>query len=227
MRRISNLDSDTVYYQRVNDVYAFVLAGGKSTRMGQDKAFLRLGGETLLERAQKLAKSVTENVRIVGDPAKFSVYGVVVPDMYPDRGPLGGIHAALVQTRTEFNLIMAVDTPFIEARFLDFIVSQARGGGAVVTVPRTGGYLHPLCGIYRREFAAVSEKALIREQNKIDRLFAGVQTRVIEEEEMAGMGFGAEMLRNVNTPDDWTDVQAWFKQYEKTDELYSKNERTQ
>lgn len=195
--------------------------------MGQDKAFLRLGGETLLERTEKLAKSVSEEVRIVGDPAKFGIYGVVVPDMYPDRGPLGGIHAALVQTRTEFNLIMAVDTPFIESRFLDFIISAARSSKAVVMVPRTGGYLHPLCGIYRREFAAVSEKALIREQNKIDTLFASVQTKVIEEEEMADMGFSAEMFRNVNTPDDWTDVQACFKQHEKTHELYLKNERTQ
>ncbi len=176
--------------------------------MGQDKAFLQLGGETLLERAQKVIKCVSEDVRIVGDPAKFGAYGVVVQDMYPDRGPLGGIHAALVQTRTEFNLIMAVDMPFVEARFLDFLISEARGREAVVTVPRTGGYLHPLCGIYRREFAAVSEKALIRGQNKIDTLFAGLQTRVIEEEEIVGRGFNAEMFRNVNTPDDWMDVQA-------------------
>src|ERR1017187_850261 len=100
--------------------------------MGQDKALLRLCGETLLERARRLAKSVTEDVRIVGDPAKFGAYGPVVEDIYPGRGPLGGIHAALMQTQTELNLILAVDTPFIEERFLDFLVSEARNGSVVV-----------------------------------------------------------------------------------------------
>lgn len=221
-----NFDLATVYYQRVNDVSAFVLAGGQSTRMGQDKAFLRLGGETLLERAKALAKSITEDVRIVGDPSKFGRYGSVVADIYPDRGPLGGIHAALVQTPTDFNLIIAVDTPFIEQRFFDFLISEARNANSVVTVPRTGGHLHPLSAIYRREFATVAEKALIREQNKIDTLFANVQTRVIEEEEMARERFSSDMFRNVNTVNDWADAQAWFNQKEKADELFSEKERS-
>ncbi len=212
----------TVYHQRVNNVAAFVLAGGKSTRMGQDKAFLQLGEETLLERAQKLVKCVTEDVRIVGDPSKFGRFGSVVADIYPDRGPLGGIHAALVQTRADFNLIIAVDTPFIEARFLDFLISEARSSNVVVTVPRTGGFLHPLCAIYRREFATVSEKALIRGQNRIDTLFASVQTRVIEEEEMVRGGFSSDMFRNVNTVKEWADARAQFKENEADTRLRGK-----
>jgi molybdenum cofactor guanylyltransferase len=222
-----NSDLATVYHQRVNDVAAFVLAGGKSTRMGQDKAFLQLGEKTLLDRALALAKSLTQDVRIVGDPSKFGRYGSVITDIYPDRGPLGGIHAALVQTPTDFNLIIAVDTPFIEKRFLDFLISEARSGDVVVTVPRTGGYLHPLCAIYRREFATVSEKALIRGQNRIDTLFASVQTRVIEEEEIVTGGFASDMFRNVNTVNEWVDAQAWFKQNENAAELYLENKRTQ
>lgn len=214
-----------MYHQRVNDLTAFVLAGGKSTRMGRDKALLKFSEETLLERAQKLAKSVTEDVSIVGDPARFGAYGPAVEDIYPDRGPLGGIHAALVQTRTNFNLIIAVDTPFIEKRFLDFLISEARSRDAVVTLPRTQGHFHPLCAVYRTEFAAVSEKALILGQNKIDTLFASVPTRVIEEEEIACMGFASDMFRNVNTPEDWADAQAWLKQRDKATELYLENER--
>ncbi|MGH9530730.1 MAG: molybdenum cofactor guanylyltransferase [Terriglobales bacterium] len=217
----------TVYHQRVNDVTAFVLAGGKSTRMGKDKAFLELGGETLLERTLSVAKSVTDDVLVVGDPAKFGQHGRVVEDIYPDRGPLGGIHAALTQTQTDFNLVLAVDIPFVERRFLDFLISDALTGEAEVTVPRTEGFLHPLCAIYRRGFAAVSEKALIRGQNKIDTLFASVRTRVIEEEELTHLGFRSDMFRNLNTPEEWAAARAWCKQNEKTDDLSLENERSQ
>ncbi len=220
-----NFDLANVYHQPVNDVNAFVLSGGKSTRMGEDKAFLQLGGETLLERALRLAKSVAGDVKIVGDPSKFGRYGTVVADIYPDRGPLGGIHAALVQARTDFNLIIAVDTPFVEKRFLNFLISEALSSNAVVTVPRNGGFLHPLCAIYRREFATVAEKALIRGQNRIDTLFTSVQTKVIEEEEMARKGFASDMFRNVNTPKEWADAQAWFGEQASADKLSSEKEQ--
>lgn len=215
-----------MYHQRVDDVTAFVLAGGNSKRMGQDKALLRLCGETLLERARRLAKSVTEDVRIVGDPAKFGAYGPVVEDIYPRRGPLGGIHAALMQTQTDLNLVLAVDTPFMEERFLDFLVSEARTGNAVVTVPRAGKYLHPLCAVYRREFVTASERALIRGQNKIDALFATVPTTVVEEEEMIRLGFRSEMFRNLNTPEEWQTAQASLRERENAGQIQSETKRT-
>jgi molybdopterin-guanine dinucleotide biosynthesis protein A len=214
-----------VYHQPVNDVTAFVLAGGNSTRMGRDKALLRLSGETLLERARILAKSVTENVFLVGDPAKIGPSSEVVEDIYPGRGPLGGIHAALMQTQTDLNLILAVDTPFIEERFLDFLVSEARNGNQTVTVPRTGKYFHPLCAVYRREFVTPSERALIHGQNKIDTLFDSVRTKVIEEDELARMGFGPEMFRNLNTPAEWKIAQASLREHENAGQIHSKSKR--
>jgi molybdopterin-guanine dinucleotide biosynthesis protein A len=212
-----------VYHQRVNDVTAFMLAGGRSTRMGHDKALLKLGERTLLERAWRLAKSVTENVRLAGDFARCGMYEPVVQDIYPERGPLGGIHAALLETKTELNLIIAVDIPFVEKRFLDFLITEARRDPSVVTVPRAGGYMHPLCAIYRREFGMVSEKALIRGQNRIDILFAGIQARVIEEEEMLQRRFSMEMFRNVNTPEEWEKAQLWARENEEKAEIHSES----
>lgn len=69
---------------------AFVLAGGKSTRMGMDKAFVTLDGKTLLARALEVARAVTAEVRIVGDAAKFAAFGPVVEDEFRGCGPLGG-----------------------------------------------------------------------------------------------------------------------------------------
>jgi molybdopterin-guanine dinucleotide biosynthesis protein A len=118
-------------------VAAFVIVGGQSSRMGRDKAFLELDGRTLLERALELARSVSNDVKIVGRREKFTSYGAVIEDLYPGQGPLAGIHAALTASASELNLMLGVDTPFLEARFLHYLVEQAEASGSVVTVPVT------------------------------------------------------------------------------------------
>jgi molybdopterin-guanine dinucleotide biosynthesis protein A len=183
-------------------VTAFILAGGKSSRMGSDKAFVQLGDETLLAKALKVARAVTEEVRIVGDAGKFSAFGRVVEDVYRDQGPMGGIHAALTTSSTDFNLILAVDLPFVEANFLRYLLSRARESSAMVTLPRAAQRLQPLCAIYRRAFTAVAEESLRNGKNKIDSLFASVQTCVIEEADLMRSGFSPAIFRNLNTPDD-------------------------
>jgi len=187
----------------MTDLTAFVLAGGKSTRMGRDKAFLPWEGGTLLSQAIKLVAAVTPNSYIVGDSTKFASYGAVIEDIYRDRGPLGGIHAALSSTTTDVNLMLAVDLPLIEPRFLQFMVGLAQQSDAVVTVPCSGGVWQPLCAIYRREFAQPAEHALQAGKNKIDALFVKVKTRIIESDELTRAGFSAAMFRNLNTQEEW------------------------
>lgn len=185
------------------ELTAFVLAGGKSSRMGADKALLQLPGQTLLQRALELARSVSEDVRIVGVREKFGEFAPVVEDKYPNRGPLGGIHAALSATTNPFNLILAVDLPFLEKRFLLHLLAEARASGAVVTVPRAAGGLQPLCAVYRREFAALAEQALAAGRNKIDTLYAQTTVRIIEEDELVRFAFSPAMFDNLNTPEEW------------------------
>ena len=203
--------SDYRYDQRVKyalDATAFILAGGKSSRMGRDKAFLQLRDETLLAHALKLAGAVTEEVRIVGDATKFSPFGRVVEDVYRNRGPLGGIHAALSASSTDLNLMLAVDLPFVDADFLQYLLSRARESTAIVTLPRAAGGLQPLCAVYRRPFAEIAEEALRNGRNKIDSLFAKAGTCVIEDDELVRAGFSSEMFHNLNTPDDLKKAQS-------------------
>jgi molybdopterin-guanine dinucleotide biosynthesis protein A len=196
-----------VYDRRVKEgiklgATAFVLAGGKSSRMSSDKAFLRLGDETLLSQALKLTSAVVSEVRIVGDTTKFAPFGRVVEDVYRERGPLGGIHAALSGSTTDLNLMLAVDLPFVTHELLQYLLSRALESGAMVTVPRTGSGFQPLCAVYRRGFTEVAEQSLLEGKNKIDSLFARVGTCVVEENELVRAGFSAEMFRNLNTPED-------------------------
>jgi molybdopterin-guanine dinucleotide biosynthesis protein A len=195
-----------VYDRGVDAVTAFVLAGGKSRRMGEDKAFLRLGGSTLLAHALELAKGAARKVWIVGDAEKFAAFGQVIEDVYPERGPLGGIHAALKRTATDLNLMMAVDLPFVQPNFLNYLLARARETEAVVVVPHGDGGLQPLCAVYRRSFAEVAERSLRAGKNRIDRLFAEVQTRMIDQQELKRNGFSEEMFQNLNTPDEWQEA---------------------
>ena len=187
----------------------FLLAGGKSSRMGAgtDKTFLEFGGQTLLDRALAVMGTVCDRVTIVGDPAKFTKYGSpkyesVVADVFPGCGPLAGIHAALVHSPAELNLMLAVDMPFVSSELLVFLFAAAEASGAIVTVPRSGNGLPPLCAVYRRDFFLVAEQALRAGKYKIDAVFSGVSVRVIEEVELTAAGFSEQSFFNVNTPQD-------------------------
>jgi molybdopterin-guanine dinucleotide biosynthesis protein A len=170
--------------------------------MGSDKAFMDFGGGTLLSRAFDLARSITPDVKIVGDPEKFATFGPTIPDVYPHRGPLGAIHAALTNSATDFNLILAVDLPFLDTRFLQYLIAESESTDAVVTVPQAADHLHPLCAVYRRQFLAAAEPALAQGRNKLDALFSEVRVRIIIEEELRAAGFAPTIFRNLNTPED-------------------------
>jgi len=183
----------------MDGVSAFVLAGGQSRRMGADKAFIEFNGSTLLARALKLAEAVASEVWIVGHRQKFAEFGRVVEDEFPSHGPLGGIHAALRASSTDLNLVLAVDMPFVETRFLEYLLARAASGKALITVPRAGGGWQPLCAVYRKQFVKVAEPALRKGRNKIDPLFAPANVREVEEDELKNAGFSPDMFRNLNT----------------------------
>ena len=173
--------------------------------MGRDKAMLRLHDQTLLERAQELARSITGQVAIAGSKTKYGP--AAIEDTYPARGPLGGIHAALAATKTDFNLILSVDTPFLTSEFLGFLVAEAVRRGTTVTVPYVSGRFQPLCAVYRREFLALAESALCAGHNKIDPLFCHTTVRRIEEVELIHLAFDPRMFDNLNTPEDFARAQ--------------------
>lgn len=190
---------------------AFVLTGGRSSRMGSDKALLELAGKPLIARTVELALKMTSDVTIVGDPEKYVAYGPVVRDVFPGHGPLGGIHAGLRASKSDMNLIIAVDLPFLEARFLEYLIARAARSGATVTVARCGNYFQPLCAVYRKDFANLAEQALIAGRNKIDALFDGVSLCAISEQDLRQNNFEVSMFRNLNSHADWNNAKVEFE----------------
>jgi molybdopterin-guanine dinucleotide biosynthesis protein A len=175
---------------------------GAGTDKDKDKVFLEFGGQTLLDRALSVMGTVCDRVAIVGDPAKFTKYESIVADIFPGCGPLAGIHAALLHSSVELNLMLAVDMPFVSRELLALLFAAAEESDAIVTVPRSGKGLQPLCAVYRRDFLPVAEQALRAGKYKIDAVFSSVSVRVIEEGELAAAGFSERSFFNVNTPQD-------------------------
>lgn len=184
------------------NVTGFVLAGGKSSRMGDDKSLLSWNGATLLQQTQKVLGQVCQKVCILGPRNLYSDYGECIEDIYPECGPLGGIHAALTYAQTPHSLITAVDTPFVTPEFLAYMVERALSSSSIVTAPRINGAMQPTCAVFSRNFLPIAEAALKAGKYKLEPLFPPQHTLVLTEADLAQFANLAEMFQNLNTPQD-------------------------
>lgn len=183
-------------------VSGVILVGGKSRRMGFNKAFLKLGRQTLLSKIASELKKVFTTVFLVGsDPEPYRSLGLpVVTDLFPHRGPLAGIHAALVYAQTPYIFVAACDLPFLRARLAAYLAAQAPGWDIVV--PRIDGFSEPLCAVYGRNCLPASEEALRKEQPKLTAFFPAVRVKYIEREELQRITNVELAFLNLNTPKD-------------------------
>jgi len=129
----------------------WVLAGGKSVRLGTDKALVEVNGEPLVVRTARLVQDIIGPVALIGRGERIRAFGFeAIDDSEPDNGPLGGILTALELERAEWNLICACDLPFLDTAFLQTLVQAASASSAEAVVPRSPqGKSQPLCAVYR------------------------------------------------------------------------------
>ncbi|MEJ2009210.1 MAG: molybdenum cofactor guanylyltransferase [Acidobacteriota bacterium] len=191
---------------RLASLTGHVLAGGPSQRMGCSKAMLTVEGETMLERQIRLLRVVASGVMIVGGSPKYAQKFDVpmVQDVVSGRGPLAGIYTALLQTRTEFNLVLGCDLPFVNSRLLGYLASRAVASGSDVTVPRSrDGLFQPLCAVYRRRALHAVRASLAAGRNKVSNFFPKVRCAAIPWSDLARAGFKPSIFDNMNTPEDY------------------------
>lgn len=184
----------------------FVLAGGASRRMGRPKEFLQLDGESLLERQIRVLRSVARRVAVVGGPADYvgKLDVPAIPDAVVARGPLGGIYTALLESRTEFCLVLGCDLPFVTRSLMAFLMLRARAEGNDVTVPCSpDGRLQPLCAVYRRRALYAVRTRLALGLNKLSGFFPMVRFAAIPWRDLAGAGVRPSEFENLNTPQDY------------------------
>lgn len=179
-----------------------VQAGGKSRRMGRDKALLELGGQTLLARAVATLRRITPDVLVVGPPARqhHAAGARVVPDAYPESGPLGGIATALLAAATARVAVVACDMPFLNAELLAYLASLDPDADAVV--PRMEGQPEPLHAVYARASLPVMQEQLAAGDLRVANFLARVRVRYVEEPELRAVDPDLRSFFNINTPAD-------------------------
>lgn len=179
-----------------------ILAGGKSRRMGVDKAFLAVGCEAMIERvAIELAK-VFDEVLISGGSADAGrKLGLkVLPDLILGGGPLSGIHASLKGSSHEKCLFVACDMPFVNSSLARFMIEQSEGYDAVV--PQHGIFYQPLFAVYSRACIQTIEEFLASRKYKIADFYSHVRVNFISEKYLQAFADIDTMFFNVNTPVD-------------------------
>lgn len=174
----------------------YVLAGGASRRMGRDKALLADGGEPLLLRVAEVVTAAVGCCSVVAPAGRYEGLGVpVLADLWPGEGPLGGILTAIGSGAAEWNLVVAVDMPFLEKDFLRMVMDEARAAGRSLAPVHEDGGLEPLCGVYHAG-----------DLEKLRAFFAGGGRRVkdaLREIDVATVPALPGILRSVNTPEQW------------------------
>ena len=184
------------------DLTVAVLAGGRSSRMGTDKSFVRVLGRPLIEHILAQVAGVGDETLIVTNrPDAYAYLGLpLFADVLPDKGALGGLYSALHAARQQHVLCIACDMPFIVRPLLDHLLSLRPEAEAVV--PRLAGQPEPFRAMYRRDCLGPIRTALAAGQLRVTSIFADMQVRYVDEAEIDR--FDPEHLSfvNINTPAD-------------------------
>jgi molybdopterin-guanine dinucleotide biosynthesis protein A len=187
------------------EMEGFILAGGASSRMGEDKSRLSLGGRTFVETAARTLSAVTTRVSVVSSRAGAESHGLpVVEDLRAGLGASGGLHAALKSCRAEWAAVVACDMPFVTGELLSRLVSECTDETDAVVPVQEDGRVQPLCALYRARVCAGQVEEMIRAGELRPRvLVSRVRARLVAFEELRDLAGSTRFFLNVNTPEDY------------------------
>ena len=184
-----------------------LIAGGKSSRMGRDKAFVPLGGkpiiEHILERTAALGQA--ETILITNRPQAYAHLGLpIFEDILPEKGSLGGIYTAIARSASPYTLTLACDMPFVNPRLLAYMLGLRGedGGPWDVIVPRVGGHPQGLHALYSRACLAPIRERLEAGQLRVIGFYEAVRARYLDPTEHVPLDPRGLSFFNVNTPED-------------------------
>lgn len=176
---------------------AVILAGGQSRRMGRCKALLEVEGETLIARlAGQLA--VFDELWISANRPELAegLPGRLVKDVYPGRGPLAGMHAAMLATKKEYLFCVSCDLPHFTGQLAAAMAAEFCQTGSAMACVDTAGRAHPLCGVYAKSAFSVIERRLWEKRLRMTELLEELNYQPF----LLRGRFPDAILENVNTP---------------------------
>ncbi len=202
-----NTDLDDV---NLLPITALIMAGGMSSRMGRDKALVRLNGETLVERAARRSSKVFCEVMISG-PDEHMVSGFpFVKDEYQNMGPMAGLLAGLEASKTNWIFALPCDSPFVPEEFLRGMSGLTHD--CDVVVPRPGDFYEPLHALYSKRTAPLMRELLENGKRRIIELYGLVITKEVKPEIYMKWDREEMAFFNINLPGDLEAAKQLLKQ---------------
>jgi len=179
------------------NITGIILAGGKSSRMGQDKAFLKLNGKTFIEHSIEAIKPLVYEIIIVSDNADCEMFNLkCVNDVIKNSGPLAGIYSGLINSKTDYNLVLSCDIPLITADVLKQLIIDDEPDIDIKQIVSNGKPM-PLIALYKKRCETLFFKLLQNDERRLHVALNQCKVKNIEmnpENELS--------TTNINTPEE-------------------------
>lgn len=181
---------------------AIILAGGKSIRMGENKAFIEVDGVPIISRIYSLFKELFEEVIIVTNQKDLfkNLDSRIYTDLVPDKGALGGLYTGIFFSNFQYSFCVACDMPFIKKALVQYLIKNTKDEDVIV--PRTSDGLQPLHAIYSKNCLEPIRKIIEQGKYKIIDFYRLVRVRIVEENDFLLLDPFRESFINVNTPEE-------------------------
>ncbi len=185
--------------ERAEHVAAFIVAGGKSSRFGEDKTLYPFEGTPLIERVTGVLSRVFTDITIVAsDAARFSYLGIPsIPDEVKDLGPMGGLYTALIHAKRPWIFVAASDMPFLDTGLIRYMTTLT--GDCDVVVPVIDGYYEALHALYSTRCAGTVARFVRENRRQVISFFPEVRVRNVTEDEIRAHADPARVFHNINS----------------------------
>ncbi|MEH7074563.1 molybdenum cofactor guanylyltransferase [Neobacillus drentensis] len=190
---------------------AIILSGGKSSRMGTNKALLKINEKTNIERiADTLSRSFNDIILVTNHPEQYEFLGVkMVKDYYPNQGPLAGVHAGLSSSNFDTNFIVACDMPFVSVELAELLVTKSADYDAVI--PIINGVQHPLFAVFNKRVLSGAAESIEAGRLRMKHLLDTLHVLYVTEKDLQVCG-SIDLERvffNMNHPNEYEDAKKW------------------
>ena len=185
---------------------ASILVGGKSSRMGSNKAFLELKGKTFIELQIELLREMFDEIFISANTSSEYEYLnlPIFKDVYPGKGPLGGIYTSLINSSSLHTFMLACDMPFVGPELIKHLKDLTKEYDVVI--PKSEKGLEPLHAFYSKKCIDPIKRSLDENNLRIISFFPHVKVKIVELDSMASSDRFKNSIKNLNTMDDYEDV---------------------
>ena len=185
---------------------AAILVGGKSSRMGSNKAFLELKGKTFIELQIELLREIFDDIFISANTSSEYEYLnlSIFKDVYPGNGPLGGIYTSLINSSSLHTFMLACDMPFIGPELINHLKDLTKEYDVVI--PKSEKGLEPLHAFYSKKCIDPIKRSLEEDNLRITSFFPHVNVKIVELDNLNLSDSFKNSIKNLNTRDDYEDV---------------------